>query len=255
MSKYKIGITEAGDAGLDLSWEQKLDTVDGAVLVTKCITSDFVDAVVAHKEKLIVHATITGYGHSVLEPNVPSAMASFSAVMALIRAGFPKEKVVIRVDPIIPSPKGLEKSLKVIEWFMDVDMPRYRISVIDMYPHVRERFTQAGLPLPYGDKMFAGTEQLADVDAMLLEAKTFWEKIGRPSKELRIESCAEPWLKEPIACGCISAYDLALLGLDPNEGDSVGRQREHCMCYSGKRELLTNRHPCPHNCVYCYWKR
>lgn len=29
MPKYKIGITEAGDAGLDLSWANKLDTVDG----------------------------------------------------------------------------------------------------------------------------------------------------------------------------------------------------------------------------------
>lgn len=38
MAKYKIGITEAGDAGLDLSWVNKLDTVDGAVVITKCIS-------------------------------------------------------------------------------------------------------------------------------------------------------------------------------------------------------------------------
>lgn len=29
--KHKIGITEAGDAGLDRSWASKLDTVDGAI--------------------------------------------------------------------------------------------------------------------------------------------------------------------------------------------------------------------------------
>lgn len=255
MSKYRIGITEAGDAGLDLSWECKLDKVDGAILITKCITSDFVDAAFAHKEKLIVHATITGYGKTVVEPNVPAAMMAFNSVMALIHAGFPEEKIVIRVDPIIPTPKGLEKALQIIEWFMDVAISRYRISVIDMYPHVRERFVKAGLPLPYGDRMFAGTEELADVDAMLLEAKTFWQRLGHSSNELRIESCAEPWLKEPIICGCISAYDLELLGLDPNKCDSAGTQRRHCMCYSGKFELLTNRHPCSHNCMYCYWRR
>lgn len=41
MPKYKIGITEAGDAGLDLSWANKLDTVDGAIVITKCITPVF----------------------------------------------------------------------------------------------------------------------------------------------------------------------------------------------------------------------
>ena len=110
------------------------------------------------------------------------------------------------------------------------------------------------LPLPYGDKMYAGTEQMGLVDAMLLETKAFWEYLGNRPGELRIESCAEPWLKEPIPCGCVSSYDLSLLGLDPSEADSVGPQRQHCMCYSGKKELLSSRHPCRHNCLYCYWK-
>ena len=41
MAKYKIGITEAGDAGLDLSWEPYVDNLDGVVLVTKNITPSF----------------------------------------------------------------------------------------------------------------------------------------------------------------------------------------------------------------------
>lgn len=61
MPKYKIGITEAGDAGLDLSWANKLDTVDGAIVITKCITPDFYEVALANKDKLIIHATITGY--------------------------------------------------------------------------------------------------------------------------------------------------------------------------------------------------
>ena len=44
MAKYKIGITEAGDAGLDLSWEPYVDNLDGVVLVTKNITPSFHDA-------------------------------------------------------------------------------------------------------------------------------------------------------------------------------------------------------------------
>ena len=43
----KIGITERGDAGIDLSWESKLkyDAIDGAVLITKNITDRFREVV------------------------------------------------------------------------------------------------------------------------------------------------------------------------------------------------------------------
>ena len=44
MAKYRIGITEAGDAGLDLSWVDKLNDVDGAVVITKQITDSFINA-------------------------------------------------------------------------------------------------------------------------------------------------------------------------------------------------------------------
>ena len=52
MALYKIGVTEAGDAGVDLSWEEKLDDVDAAVLITKCVSPDFFDATLRHKDKL-----------------------------------------------------------------------------------------------------------------------------------------------------------------------------------------------------------
>ena len=44
MAKYKIGITERGDAGLDVSWVGKLDAVDGAVVITKCLSPACYDA-------------------------------------------------------------------------------------------------------------------------------------------------------------------------------------------------------------------
>ena len=43
----KIGFTERGDAGIDLSWVSKLENneVDGAVLITKNITPVFINNV------------------------------------------------------------------------------------------------------------------------------------------------------------------------------------------------------------------
>ena len=252
---YKIGITEAGDAGIDLSWVKKLDSVDGAIVITKDINDAFIEAVLRNKDKLIVHATCTGYGGTVLEPNVPRPQEQISAAMQLVENGFPKKKVVIRVDPIIPTEKGLDRALSVIEEAMDAGFNRYRISVLDMYLHVRNRFREANLPLPYGDKFSASGEQMAGVDKMLVEAVTYWTKHGKHSSDIRIESCAEPNLKIPTAIGCISFYDLNLLGLSDPDYEVSGKQRSHCLCYAGKTELLRCKHPCAHECLYCYWRR
>ena len=253
MSQYKIGVTEAGDAGIDLSWEDKLDNVDGAILITKQITPEFIDKVITHKDKIIVHSTITGYGHSILEPKVPYPGEEILATKHLVDAGFPKEKIVIRVDPIIPTEKGLfQKALdKVFRPCLVYGFKRYRISIIDMYPSVRKRFLEAGLPLPYENGMFSPSKnQIHNVDLLVAFVNIF----SNTNDPIRIESCAEPGLTQTIQCGCVSAYDLALLGLNPSSCDETGFQRKHCLCYSGKKELLQSKHPCLHGCLYCYWR-
>ena len=259
-AKYKIGATDGGDAGIDLSWVDKLSKVDGAVVIAKCVAPDFYDAVIANKDKLVVHATCTGYGGSVLEPNVPSPHEQFQAVMALVKDGrFPKEKVTIRVDPIIPTTKGIKTAEGVIKMFMNVGFSRFRVSIIDMYPHVRERFKQAGLPLIFGESGFSPSKaQVSAVDEMLKNVSEYWKSlIDRElfADVLRIESCAEPGLTNVIPCGCVSDYDLKLLGLtEDSAANNVGYQRPTCLCYSGKTELLKSNNRCKHGCLYCFWK-
>lgn len=255
MAKYRIGVTEAGDAGLDLSWADRLDMVDGAIVITKQVTPEFQAKVMANERKLIIHATCTGYGGTVVEPMVPTPQQQHDAVMDLASAGFPREKIVIRVDPIIPTNKGLTKAMEVIEMFMDDGFSRFRISVIDMYPHVRARFGAAGLPLPYGEGVFSpNRDQTEMTDGMLQEVREYWANLGKSVCDLRIEACAENRLKNAVSRGCVSALDLALLRLDPRESDSAGNQRPGCMCYSGKTELLRHYQRCGHNCLYCYWR-
>lgn len=253
MAKYKIGSTDGGDAGIDLSWEQKIDLIDGAVLITKNITPEFIEAVLRHKDKLIIHATTTGFGGTVLEPNVPHWSEQIKALRELISRGFPQDRTVIRVDPIIPTPKGCLKAKKIILWCMFYGFARYRVSMIDMYPHVRDRFIEAGLPIPYDGKFSPGSKEVEAVNNMLNAVKSYWQEAG--NGELRIEACAEPGLTEAEQCGCISSYDLELLGLEPDTpADGVGYQRKDCMCYAGKVELLTTKQQCPHKCLYCFWR-
>lgn len=248
MASYKIGITEAGDAGLDLSWEPKMDRVDGAILVTKQITPSFHDAALRNKGKVIIHATMTGLGGTSIEPNVPELKDEFRALMDLVHDGFPDEHVVIRIDPIIPTEYGINQARKVFDLATGAGFERFRVSVVDMYPHARKRFQKAGLAVPYGLNGFSPSPaQLQAVDGLLQEVLN-----AHPG--VRIEACAEPGLKVPVRCGCVSSFDIGLLGLGFPEVDELGPQRKNCICYSGKQELLANKTQCGHGCLYCYWK-
>ena len=255
-ARYKIGVTEAGDAGLDLSWEEKLDTVDGAILITKRVTNDFISAVLRHKDNIIVHATCTGYGSTIIEPNVPDYLTQINAAAVLVKNGFPAERVVIRVDPIIPTEKGWSTAAHVMRMASFFGFSRYRISVIDMYPHVRKRFAAAGLPDPYKGKFQPPDEMMDGIHKLVHDVASFYIIDHGSIDGLRIETCAEPRLRDDgiIRCGCVSGYDLKLLGLDAGDVDQNGYQRKNCMCYSGKVELLNNKRQCWHGCLYCYWK-
>lgn len=247
MSKIKIGITEAGDAGLDFGWVNKMDSVDGAVLITKHISGRFQDAIMPFKGKVILHHTMTGWGGTQLEPNVPHPEQQIDALKSLLAAGFPSDHVVVRVDPIIPTPAGIWNAENIINAaYRELHLRRFRVSLIDMYPHVRNRFVAAGQKLPYGDRFSASDEQFAEVNYRLWA----FALLG-----CQFESCAESKLTVADAVGCISQRDLSILGLEmPESVEPAGFQRPGCLCLSCKKELLTHKTQCPHGCLYCYWK-
>lgn len=127
----KFGITERGDAGLDLGWANRLNDVDIAVLVTKSLNPRFIAEVARRPEKIIVHVTCTGFGGSAIEPNVrPLAWtrAQYDTLLAVL----PAERTVLRVDPVIPTDKGLVTARSVLEAFADSAVRRVRFSLLDM---------------------------------------------------------------------------------------------------------------------------
>jgi len=225
----KIGITERGDAALDLSWAKKLDQVDGVVLITKDPGKLFNSGLIPPVHS-IIHCTITGFGGSVIEPNVPKPEDSIKAYKELVKQ-FGFDRVVLRIDPIIPTEKGKATAIKV---FLS-SCSRIRISFIDQYRHIKERFQEIGLTLPW--KEFHAP----------LELRTkVWEELGKP------EICAEPGMS---CSGCVSALDVEAMKLDSSKlSGRYGGQRPCCLCIAEKVELLKDRKPCKHGCVYCYWR-
>lgn len=254
---HKIGITERADASINTSWVEKLKDVDGAILITKHLTIPFMDIVCEHKDKVIVHVSVTGYSGSKIEPNTPDVDTIFENVKALYNRGFPREQIVIRCDPIIPTEKGIAKATKIIRKFVEYGMPRYRISLIRMGNHVGERFNAKHLPSPYGTMYIPSPDQYKAVDQMVVAFKAYWNYLWskNPLYPLRIEACSEPCLREVIHCGCVSEYDLHLLGLEVESTEEPPKKKlPGCMCYPGKVELISYKPPCENKCLYCDYR-
>lgn len=250
----KIGITERGDAGLDLSWVNKRNTVNGVVLITKSINKDFCEQLIPlHRAgyKFILHCTCTGYGGTALEPNVPEYKGQLRSLKFLIdTVNFPAEQCVLRIDPIFPSEKGMKRLRDVLDYFISLNtgVTRVRVSVVDEYKHVRERYAQRGWNPLYGGNFGPSNEQL-DLVASVLNSYDFrYELCAENSLATKLNNCSVQ--------GCVSYQDLEIMGLDTKlSGTGINPQnRGGCHCLSCKTELLTERKQCPHNCVYCFWK-
>ena len=245
--RISIGTTEQGDPGFDLSWESKLFTAN--VIITKQLrltNASFIEALLRSKDKIILHVGCTGFGGTAVEPNVPTPEEIKEAVLHLQQNGFPPHQMVLRIDPIIPTEKGLKRLKHVLETFRGCGIKRVRISVLDLYPHVRIRFANAGLPLPF-DGFNATWKQFRDTENTLREFESVYS----------FEACAEPNLQFGEKIGCISQRDLEALNIAFTENDFSGSgfQRNICLCPSGKTELLSSgRKQCPSGCLYCYWK-
>lgn len=233
----KIGITERGDAGIDFSWVDKL--LDMNIIISKNLNQTLIKHLIENKDKVIFHMTCTGFGNSIIEPNVPSLDETYSQVLKLIKEGFPVEQIVLRVDPIIPTSEGIRRAQNVLWMFQKTGIKRVRYSFIDLYPHVRERFERAGIQVPF--EGFSCSKEMADKVLSML---------GLYSHIYEYEACAE---NTPHQLGCISQKDFNILKVKftPEVG---GFQRKGCMCAAGKTELLNSKKRCPHKCLYCYWR-
>lgn len=234
----RIGITEAGDAGIHFEWENEMDFIGFAILITKSINDTFIEKVLKYKDKIIIHATVTGMGKTIFEPNVETAEWSKSQIEKLINLGFPANQIVLRLDPIIPTNEGLKTAENVLKLFSDTGIKRCRISFMDIYPHVKTRFEEKNIEIPYD---FNPTKQ------MINNAKALFDKY---KNIYEFEACAE---YVDYKVGCISQKDANILNKKILFMGKSG-QRPGCMCPMNKTELLDHKHPCKHNCLYCYWR-
>lgn len=259
----RIGITERGDAGLDLSWNAKLRAghYDGAILITKNANRNFqthvLDLYRSGFQNLILHITCTGLGGTTFEPYVPRRDEQLSNLQSLIQQGFPQQQIVLRIDPILPTTLGMAcldnvLSHPIVHTLQAQGPLRIRISLLDLYRHVKDRLALEQLSLPWYtfhapyDRMLLVAAHLANHPGFVFETCAedhFAELAVKAYPQLTIEPC-----------GCLSEKDFAIWNLTVPDHLLSGMQRNGCHCLSCKSELLTARKRCSHQCLYCYWK-
>ena len=242
-SQY-VGITETSDPAFHLEIFDRL--YDANIIVTKNLTDKLIEKLIENYDKCIVHCTITGMGGTKIEPFVPTVEQSVKKVKKLIDGGFPVNQIVLRIDPIIPTEKGINTALNVISSFAGLGIERIRMSFLDMYKHVKERFTEQNVRLPYETFHADRETRYKAVDKLETNAYLFGYKI--------VQLCGEPdFASNP----CISQMDIDILGLTEKiklEGNK--EQRSSCSCPKNKKELIVGEkpHQCQHSCLYCFWK-
>lgn len=247
----KIGITESGDAAIhyDRNWYTQ---VDGIILITKSPSLLLEKVGSGLPRQTIIHCTITGMGGSPYEPNVKPAEEELEAYQSFLRFYGP-DRVVLRIDPIIPFGKPLAQALAVAKYAKG----RVRISFLDAYRHVHDRINRTLgadknlISYFYGQEFHAPLAKRMDVlETFKSTVRSVAEASGWDYRG--IEVCGEP----NMGCsGCVSRTDLLAMLLDPMKlSGKYGAQRQACCCLAEKVELIKRRQPCPFGCLYCYWK-
>jgi len=231
-----IGITERGDPVFDFNWLPWVKDGNPAIIVTKnpvALYDILMRIKDSQKFNIIVHATITGFGSiSPIEPNVPAMWQSLDGYKKLCEY-YSENRVVLRIDPVVPTDEGIKTAKFVLEKARKIANTRVRVSFIDQYPHVIERLAKFDISLPWTS--FHAPYELR---------KNAWSQLGEP------EICGEPDFK---CTGCVSEIDCKILNVEPI--DVSKGQRQYCACLANKKELLTSRKQCAHNCIYCYWRK
>ena len=238
----RIGTCESGEIAFNLDAFDRL--YKGNIIITKRLTDKLIEKLIEHQDKVILHLTCTGMGSTRIEPFVPSVEETHDKFVKLIEGGFPISHVVLRVDPIVPTDKGINTALNVLKRFGGLGIKRVRISFLDNYKHVQERFKTIGIEL-YGGEFHAPLAERLDA---LEKIKQCAFECGFES----VEACGEPGIE---SIPCLSQKDIDILGLS-DEIELVGsaEQRKSCGCPANKKELLRLKpHRCENNCLYCYW--
>ena len=239
----RVGFTESSEVSFNLECFDNLYKAN--VIISKRLTDKLINKLIENSDKIIFHCCVTGMGSTRIEPFVPTPQKTLEKLHKLLDGGFTTSHIVLRIDPIVPTRKGVETAMGVLRLFRGLGIKRVRISFLDNYKHVRERFKEIGVELYNGEFHAPLKERLKCLTAI----KYCAEECGYET----VEACGEPGID---SIPCLSQKDIDILGLtDEITLEGSAEQRKSCGCPANKSELLRVKpHRCENKCLYCYWK-
>ena len=240
----RIGTTEVGEIAFNLDAFDHL--YEGNIIITKRLSNGLIEKLIEYQDKVILHLSCTGFGGSHIEPFVPKSDETYKKLVELLEKGFPISHVVLRVDPIVPTEKGIETAIGVITAFSGLGIKRLRFSFLDNYKHVKKRFKEEGIKELYGGEFHAPLKLRKEYAVKI-------EKVAHDGGFESVEACGEPGIE---SISCLSQRDIDILGLtDKITLEGSAEQRDSCGCPANKSELIKVKpHRCEHKCLYCYWR-
>lgn len=249
-----VGFTESGDPACSNVWVtryQKLNCV-GAVVISKGMPLKFGrDFMLANKEHMVFHATTTGWGGTRVEPGVKEWHERLDDVDAFVEEGFPKDHVVIRVDPIPVYPDGrgftVAKAVMIEVAKRGYKNIKYSYMDVQKYPHLKRRYTELGIEIPI-EIYECKRELIEDFNEFMLELE---KEFG-----IRFTCCAEhDFVPKHHDHPCLDGWFFDTCNLDRRLMMPTRRgQRQECNCAGNKKELMPYQSTgCAHQCAYCYW--
>lgn len=248
----QVGINERGDAALSEDWVDWVYKKNKpAILITKNVMLLQEKHPDIFFKNVVIHVTCTGLGGTILEPNVPSYKDILNWLKS--KPESIRQRLVLRVDPICPSlfyyPNDIFNGEEYYNAVQDIILTanklklRCRVSFLDMYKHVAERFRKLNISV---GQLYSNGDIHLPLNFREKNLNFFKENFAQ---DIELEVCGEPGMK---CTGCVSQKDLDILQIQGDFKDLQG-QRPACNCLAAKRELLNVKSQCEHKCVYCYW--
>jgi len=202
-----------------------------------------------------IHCTITGLGGTVLEPQVPAPnLMVEESIKVIEKYKIDPKAITVRIDPIVPEFLDLQtiEASHTLKAFAGIGVKDCRISIVDYYPHVRERFDKLGIKHPDRFQVGIPLKNLI-IDRMFHLTSMYNMKLHLCAEYLgpNLEGSIYPGVDTE---GCASAASWKRLGITDLK-PATRKQREECTCNLSKQDLLAGLSKgCKGGCVYCYWR-
>ena len=226
-------------------WRYVIDEIkkgEPIVLYTKAPVP--LEVLLLKETNFAIAFTISGWGGTWLEPNVPTAetmIKHFNGSAQMLG-----NRTFLRIDPIIPTELGFMKALNVA---VQIQRPvKIITSILQLYSGHDRIAKKLGIDISKysvqsGRAKFVN-QKIAQDWIDLLNLTTHWS-------EGRVQMCGMPYsIKGSIHTGCIDEDLLKNIGVTDYDKINAGKQRPGCKCVIAKRQLMMGS--CQHKCVYCY---